>query len=144
MSNVIFIFLFHLSFLTLNAWAASTMNQSDIRGLAFRPEPTLILFVASFAFYGHEFCSSEINISYRVVASSFIVPTLLSIIIPKLNHKTTSWKADEKKSSCTIHFFSCLILRNCKPYKARQFSGYGDINFAWHLAFINQMPMSFS
>jgi len=42
-------------FLTLNAWAASTMNQSDIRGLAFRPEPTVIFFVASFAFYEHEF-----------------------------------------------------------------------------------------
>ena len=67
-------------FLTLNARAASTMNQSDIRGLVFRPEPTVIFSVVSFAFYGHEFGSSEINLSYRVVASSFVVPTLLSII----------------------------------------------------------------
>jgi len=80
LSNVIFAFLLHFLFLTLNVWAASTMNQSDIRGLAFRPEPTLIFFVASFAFYFHEFSPFETNLSYRETASSFIVPTPLSII----------------------------------------------------------------
>jgi hypothetical protein len=36
--------------------AASTMNQSDIRGLSRRAgtEPTLIFFVDSYAFYGRE------------------------------------------------------------------------------------------
>ena len=116
-------------FLTLNAWAASTMNQSDIRGLAFQPEPTVIFSVASFAFFGHEFGSSEINLSYRVVASSFVVPTLLSIIIiPELNHKNNFGGGLMKKnSSHCLHIFSCLILCNCKPYEACQFSGYGDV-----------------
>jgi len=59
------------------------MNQSDMRGLAFQPEPTGIFFVASFAFYGHEFSSSKTNLSYRMDASSFVVPTLLSISTPE-------------------------------------------------------------
>jgi hypothetical protein len=59
------------------------MNQSDIRGLAFQPEPTGIFFVASFAFYGREFSSSKTNLSHRTHASSFVVPTLLSIITPE-------------------------------------------------------------
>jgi hypothetical protein len=59
------------------------MNQSDIRGLAFQPEPTVIFFVASVAFYGHEFSSSKRNLWYREVASSFVVPTLLSIVTPE-------------------------------------------------------------
>jgi len=42
-------------------------------------EPTLIFFVASFAFYGHEFGPFETNLSYRMDASSSVVPTLLSI-----------------------------------------------------------------
>jgi len=39
--------------------AASTMNQSDIRGLVRlrRPEPTVIFFVKSHAFYSREFGS---------------------------------------------------------------------------------------
>jgi len=45
-------------------------------------EPTLIFFVASFAFYGHEFSPFETNLSYRMAASSSVVPTLLSIITP--------------------------------------------------------------
>jgi hypothetical protein len=61
------------------------MNQSDIRGLAFQPEPTLIFFVASFAFYVRESSPSETSLSHRVAASSFVVPTQLSIIIPELN-----------------------------------------------------------
>jgi hypothetical protein len=58
------------------------MNQSDIRGLAcsIRAEPTLIFFVASFAFYGHEFSPFETNLSYRMAASSSVVPTLSSIM----------------------------------------------------------------
>jgi len=66
----------------LIAWAASTMNQSDIRGLSCstRTEPTLIFFVASFAFYGHEFSPSQTNLSYRMAASSSVVPTLSSIM----------------------------------------------------------------
>jgi hypothetical protein len=67
---------------SLTAWAASTMNQSDIRGLSrfSRTEPTLIFFVASFAFYGHEFSPSQTNLSYRMAASSSVVPTLSSIM----------------------------------------------------------------
>jgi hypothetical protein len=60
------------------------MNQSDIRGLAFQPEPTGIFFVASFAFYGREFSSPKTNLSHRTHANSFVVPTLLSIITPEL------------------------------------------------------------
>ena len=58
------------------------MNQSDIRGLtcSIRAEPTLIFFVASFAFYGHEFSPFETNLSYRMAASSSVVPTLSSIM----------------------------------------------------------------
>ena len=41
----------------------------------------MIFFVASFAFYRHEFSPQETGLSYRVAASSFVVPTLLSIII---------------------------------------------------------------
>ncbi len=93
--------------MTLNAWAASTMNQSDIRGLAFQPEPTLIFFVASFAFYGHEFGSSETNLSYSVVASSFVVPTLLSIVIPVLNYKN--------------NFGGGLMKKNIKPHPSHFF-----------------------
>ena len=59
------------------------MNQSDIRGLAFQPEPTVIFFVASVAFYKHEFSLFKINLSYRVAASRFVVPTLLSIVTPE-------------------------------------------------------------
>jgi hypothetical protein len=59
------------------------MNQSDIRGLAFQPEPTVIFFVASVAFYRHEFSLSETNLSYRNVASRFVVPTRLSIVTPE-------------------------------------------------------------
>jgi hypothetical protein len=81
--QMLFLRYFIILFLTLKAWAASTMNQSDIRGLAFRPEPTLIFFVASFAFYRREFSSSKTNLSHRGIASSFLVPTLLSIFIPQ-------------------------------------------------------------
>ena len=40
----------------ISVQAASTMNQSDIRGLSRRigTEPTLIFFVDSYAFYGRE------------------------------------------------------------------------------------------
>ncbi len=81
LSNVFFYFRF-IIFLNLIAWAASTMNQSDIRGLSrcLGTEPTLIFFVASFAFYGHEFGPSQTNLSYRMAASSSVVPTLSSII----------------------------------------------------------------
>jgi hypothetical protein len=68
--------------MTLNAPAASTMNQSDIRGLAFQPEPTVIFSVASFAFYEREFSLFKTSLSHRMAASSFVVPALLSIIIP--------------------------------------------------------------
>ena len=40
----------------------------------------MIFFVASFAFYVHEFSPYETDLSYRVAASSFVVPTLSSII----------------------------------------------------------------
>ena len=76
--------------MTLNAWAASTMNQSDIRGLALRPEPTVIFFVASVAFYEREFSFSKTSLSHRVAANRFIVPMRLSISIPKRNNQVTS------------------------------------------------------
>ncbi len=84
---MLFLHYFIFLFLTLKAWAASTMNQSEIRGLAFRPEPTLIFFVASFAFYRREFSSFKTNLSHSVIANSSLVPTLLSIFIPQFNHQ---------------------------------------------------------
>ena len=43
----------------------------------------MIFFVASVAFYKHEFSLFKINLSYRVAASRFVVPTLLSIVTPE-------------------------------------------------------------
>ena len=107
-------------FLTLNARAASTMNQSDIRGLAFRPEPTVIFSVASFAFYGREFGSSKMNLSHRVAASSFVVPALLSINYSLIkSYKQLRWRADEKKSqAASFAFFLawyCVTANHIKP-----------------------------
>jgi hypothetical protein len=146
LSNVIFTFYFIFLFMTLNAPAASTMNQSDIRGLAFRPEPTVIFSVARFAFYEREFNSSKTSLSHRSSASSFVVPTLLSINYSLIkSYKQLRSRADEKYiSSRTVYSFSCLVLRNCKPYKARQFSGNCNVCLAWHLTVINQMSMTFS
>ena len=45
---------------------ASTMNQSDIRGLSIRTEPTLIFSVLSLAFYDREFSSID---AYRIGCS---------------------------------------------------------------------------
>ena len=95
--QMLFLRYFIILFLTLKAWAASTMNQSEIRGLAFRPEPTLIFFVVSFAFYGRGFSSSKTNLSHRMVASSFLVPTLLSIFIPQ-------YKSSNLVMSCNFTF----------------------------------------
>ena len=46
--------------------AASTMNQSDIRGLSLKIEPTLIFSVLSLAFYYREFSSIA---AYRIGCS---------------------------------------------------------------------------
>ncbi len=53
------------------AQAASTMNQSDIRGLAFRPEPTWIFSVASLAFFFREFSPPAASLSHSWFANSF-------------------------------------------------------------------------
>jgi hypothetical protein len=57
--------------------ATSTMNQSDIRGLSLRTEPTLIFSVMSYAFYKREF-SSRATYRNRRSHIALIVPAPLS------------------------------------------------------------------
>ena len=144
------------------------MNQSDIRGLSLRTEPTLIFFVASFAFYSHEFSPFETNLSYRVAASSSVVPTLSSIIkslimINMLNKFSFGPSQEDQGRKKTVHsieggrltrnsdrpiscriicIFPCLVLRNRKPYESCKLSGYCNICFTWHFTSIYQIPMS--
>ena len=150
------------------------MNQSDIRGLSRRvgTEPTLIFFVASFAFYGHEFSPSETNLSYRMAASSSVVPTLSSIMksliksqINMLNKFSFGPSQEDQGRKKTAHsreggrltqhgycpisrhtlcIFPCVVLRNRKPYEPCKLSGYGNICLTGHFAVIDQMPMSFT
>ncbi len=114
-----FSILVSLYFWRLIAWAASTMNQSDIRGLSRRvgTEPTLIFFVASFAFYGHEFSPSETNLSYRMAASSSVVPTLSSIMksliksqINMLNKFSFGPSQEDQGRKKTVHSIEGLSL----------------------------------
>jgi len=65
-------------------------SEMNDRGRALYSACHDIMKVESFAFYGHEFSSFETNLSYRVAASSSVVPMLLSIITPQLNHKISS------------------------------------------------------
>jgi len=148
------------------------MNQSDIRGLSrcFGTEPTLIFFVASFAFYGHEFSPSQTNLSYRVAASSSVVPTLSSITksLIKVNmlnkfsfgpsqedqgRKKTAHSMEggrlSRDSDCLIArrilcVISCMVLCNNEPDKPCKLSGYCNICLTGHFAVICQVPMAFT
>ncbi len=148
------------------------MNQSDIRGLtcSIRAEPTLIFFVASFAFYGHEFSPSETNLSYRVAASSSVVPTLSSIMkslikINMLNKFSFGPSQEDQGRKKTVHsreggrltrhsdcpisrrtlcIFPCMVLCNNKPDESCKFSGYRNICLTGHFAVIYQVPMAFT
>jgi hypothetical protein len=148
------------------------MNQSDIRGLtcSIRTEPTLIFFVASFAFYGHEFSPPQTNLSYRVAASSSVVPTLSSIIkslikINMLNKFSFGPSQEDQGRKKTVHSMEggrltrhsdcpisrrtlcivpCMVLCNCKPDESCKFSGYGNICLAGHFAVIDQVSMAFT
>jgi len=53
---------------------------------------------------------------------------------------------DEKNKSSgrILCIFPCMVLRNYKPNKSCQFSGYGNIRFTWHFPVIDQMLMSFT
>jgi len=146
------------------------MNQSDIRGLtcSTRSEPTLIFFVASFAFYGHEFSPSETSLSYRVAASSSVVPTLSSIkkslikvnLLNKFSFGPSQEDQGRKKAvhsidggrltqhgDCPISrhilcIFPHVVLRNNEPDESCKFSRYGNIRLTGHFAVIDQMTMS--
>jgi hypothetical protein len=80
------------------------MNQSDIRGLtcSIRAEPTLIFFVASFAFYGHEFSPFETNLSYRMAASSS-VKSLIKSQINMLNKFSFGPSQEDQGRKKTVH-----------------------------------------
>ena len=148
------------------------MNQSDIRGLSrcLGTEPTLIFFVVSFAFYGHEFSPFETNLSYRMAASSSVVPTLSSIVksLIKINmpNKFSFGPSQEDQgrkitvhsmeggrltqhSDCpisrrTLCVFPCMILCYYKPDESCKFSGYRNICLTGHFAVIYQVPMAFT
>ena len=111
------IFISYFFFWRLMAWAASTMNQSDIRGLswAIRTEPTVIFFVASFAFYEHEFSPFETGLSYRMAASSFVVPTLSSII-KHLRRRADKRKIDHQAASFVFFLaWYCVTANHMNP-----------------------------
>jgi hypothetical protein len=67
--------------------ATSTMHQSDIRGLVStkRPEPTLICYVKSCAFYGREYRTNVAAHIGWVAFSSYRAHT--KSIIPFLNYR---------------------------------------------------------
>jgi len=172
LSNVFFLFLFHYFFWSLTAWASSTMNQSEIRGLSrcLGTEPTLIFFVASFAFYGHEFSPSQTNLSYRVAASSSVVPTLSSLMkslikINLLNKFSFGPSQEDQGRKKTVHsmeggrltqhsdwpilrrtlcLFPCVVLCYYKPDESCKFSRHGNISLTGHFAVIHEVPMAFT
>jgi hypothetical protein len=91
------------------------MNQSDIRGLSLKAEPTLIFSVVSHAFYYREFSS---NAAYRIGCSQItLYRACICLCHPYLQSTTLRRRADKRKKYLTYYQAAFFVFLNSYSLK---------------------------